>query len=224
MKEMREICALFGEMNKFLTALRKAGFDLGLIQEIINSKDNELAIKMYKAIVQPIIQPPSHGVIFDFFVDYTRTVEEMVVAGKFDSANRNVNSLHFPIPANKKGKKEKISTKLLNFGRQLSIDDAAERIRKVVGFRSATVHEILAFAEHNPNLQRKFTILALGSVWTSGLEDNMVILSNYDPQPTYQHTVYPSSSSSKRGLGFMDFNGYASENCCFLLVKDQPED
>ncbi len=48
---MNEMCAFIGKTHEFLLALEKAGFTDELIQEIINSKDNELAIKMYAAVM-----------------------------------------------------------------------------------------------------------------------------------------------------------------------------
>jgi len=202
---MKEMCASIGKMHEFLLALKRAGFDTELIQEIINSKNNELAKKMFIAVMpHPVVHPSGNGVIYDFFVDYTRTVEEMVKAGNYNSVHGAICSDHFPIPPEKLYKREKIKTKLFHFQRQISIDLAAEKIERE-GYRPASAHEALAFAEHNPDLQKQFSILAIGSPWLHGvLESYFIALTGRD---------------SYRGLVLLSFDGGASEFCRFLAVS-----
>jgi len=171
------MCALIGKMHEFLLALKKAGFTDKLIQRVINSENNEMATKMFAAIAPYVVEfkPAKIEVISDFTVDYARTVEEMVAAGKYDSASDEITSFHYPIPGDKIGKKEDISTRLFNLSsiehkeyKVILREDAIEAMHKE-GFRPATAHEIMAFGEKNPELQRQFQIYALGSCWKDGL-------------------------------------------------------
>ncbi|HEY5587980.1 MAG TPA: hypothetical protein VIK86_03385 [Candidatus Paceibacterota bacterium] len=100
---------------------------------------------------------------FSFVVDYNRSVEEMVRAGKYDWLDTNVID-RYPIPKNKIGQSESISTELLNFNRLMYYEEAIEEIAKK-GYRSATAHEILVFGEKNLELQEESPIISLESVW-----------------------------------------------------------
>ena len=173
---MNEICAFIGKMHEFLLALKKAGFTDELIQEIINSKNNEMATKMFTAIMfNQTVKPADNGVILDFAVDYTRTVAEMVAAGKYDWSNDDITSDHYPIPKDKAGKSEGINTKVFHFNRLISSKDAIKEMEKE-GYRPATAHEIMAFGEKNPEMQRQFPIVALGSTWQNDILDRYVLV------------------------------------------------
>jgi hypothetical protein len=103
-----------------------------------------------------------NGIIFNFTVDYTRSVEEMVKARKYDWLDTNVID-RYPIPKDKIGKLEKISTELLHLDRLVYYEDAIKEIKE--GYRGATAHEIMAFGEINSELQEDFPIIALESMW-----------------------------------------------------------
>ncbi|HEY4476338.1 MAG TPA: hypothetical protein VI954_02465, partial [Candidatus Paceibacterota bacterium] len=53
---------------------------------------------------------------------------------------------------------------LVQFNRYISTDEALRELDKV-GMRPAELHELLAFGEKYPDVQREFPIVALGSVW-----------------------------------------------------------
>jgi len=164
---MKEMCASLGKVHEFLLALKKAGFDSHLIQQIINSKDNQLAEKMLAAVgSRPILQSYGNGIKYTFLVDYNLSVEEMVEMCNFDWASCPSTSDYFPIPENKIGKKEIISCKLINFKEVVDIKESAKKIEKT-GLRPATFHEGLAFARNHPELQKELPILVIGSPWTS---------------------------------------------------------
>ena len=115
------------------------------------------------------------GVLFDFTVDYTRTVAEMVQAGKYDRSSNIITSEHYPIPKNKVGKKENIFAKMFCYNRFMSSKDAIREMKKE-GFRPATAHEAMAFSEKNPDLQRQYPIIALGSIWRDNYSHNILFL------------------------------------------------
>jgi len=201
---MNEMCAFIGKMHEFLLALKKAGFTDELIQEIINSKNNEMAAKMFAAIMlDSAAKSADSEVILDFTVDYTKTVAEMVKAGKYDWSNDDITSDHYPIAKDKSGKKEDISTKVFHFNRLISSKDAIKEMEKE-GYRSATAHEIMAFGEKNPELQRQFPIVSLGSVWQGGIYRYVLVLGEHD---------------SKRRLDLSYWDGDWTDNYRFLGVR-----
>lgn len=101
---------------------------------------------------------------FTFVVDYGRSISESVKAGRYDYANSDVTDEHFTAEEYEKGKKEQ-SFKLYCFdGKETESDWVIAQMDKD-GFRPATVRELLAFGEKNPELQRQFPIIALRQSW-----------------------------------------------------------
>lgn len=97
-------------------------------------------------------------------VDYSKNLKEMIAAGKYDRTNSDITEKHFPLPTELNGKKVESSSKLFHFNRSISSKDAISEMDKV-GYRPATLAELLALGESQPDLQRQFPIIALGSVW-----------------------------------------------------------
>lgn len=98
---------------------------------------------------------------FMILVDETLSVEEAVEAGNFGWSDENIVSKNFPKPAN--GKKSEKEVVLFHFNKSMSSEAAIAEMDKV-GYRPATIWELLGLAVKEPDLQRKFPIIALGSV------------------------------------------------------------
>jgi hypothetical protein len=103
---------------------------------------------------------------FDLIVDYSRTVNKMIAAGKYDGVGHDLDGIkNFSFPSELIGTKSKISSKLFHF------DDKINRKHIIIemnalGFRSATLAEILALGELYPDLQKIFKfIIGLGTIW-----------------------------------------------------------
>lgn len=93
-------------------------------------------------------------------VDYSLSLEQMIAAGKYDWKNDDITAKRFPLKGN--GKVE-LEPKLFYFGRDMSSDNVIAEMDKE-GFRPCTIEELLAIGEQHPELQRKFPLVALGSV------------------------------------------------------------
>ena len=101
------------------------------------------------------------GNIYLLSVDYGRSVEDGVRAGRYDWANSDINSRNFP--TERKGPAE-VEVELVHFNRGISTDEALGELDRM-GYRPAEVHELLAFGEKYPEVQIEFPVVALGSVW-----------------------------------------------------------
>ena len=111
------------------------------------------------------------GNIYHLSVDYGRSVEDGVRAGRYDWANSDdINSRNFP--TKRKGTAE-VEVELVHFNRGISTDEALGELDRM-GYRPAEVHELLAFGEKYPKVQREFPIVALGSVWQDRNGDRSV--------------------------------------------------
>lgn len=135
--------------------LEKGGSDVHL-ERILKEK------KLRSGLADLIIgttatQPPS----FSITVDYAMSLEEMVKAGRYDWFDNDVNAEHFPISGQSKASDDLI---LIHFNRPISSEDVLKELDRQ-GFRVAILPELLAFGATYPDEQRKYPIVALGSVW-----------------------------------------------------------
>lgn len=106
------------------------------------------------------------GNTFLLSVDYGRSIEEGVKAGRYDWANSDITSKNF-LTNKLKGTVE-VAVELIHLNRVVSTSEALRELDKA-GYRPAELHELLAFGEKYPELQRKFPVVALGSVWQDRL-------------------------------------------------------
>lgn len=95
-----------------------------------------------------------------FAVDFGKTLEEMIAAGRYDWRNEDITAARFPIIGTGM---VTVDAKLFHFGKDMS-SDAVERELKAAGYRAATIAELLAFGATFPEVQRQFPVVALGSV------------------------------------------------------------
>ena len=95
-----------------------------------------------------------------FFVDYGMTLEQMITAGNYDWFIDDITAKRFPLTGTGKVAFE---PKLFHFDRSISSEDAIKEMEKD-GFRAAKIEELLAYGAILPEEQRKYPIIALGSV------------------------------------------------------------
>ncbi len=100
---------------------------------------------------------------FPLKVNYDLSVESLVAHGKYDWKNDNITSKNFP--TTRKGTAE-LDIILVHLDRDVSTEEAIKELDKL-GLRPAELQELLAFGAKYPDEQRKYPIVALGSVWRS---------------------------------------------------------
>ena len=102
---------------------------------------------------------------FTILVDETKSVEEAVEAWKFDWTNTDITSENFPQP--KDGKKLEKEVTLFHFKEKISSEGAIRKMDEA-GYKPGTIWDLLGLALKEPNLQKEFPIVALGSVGGKG--------------------------------------------------------
>ena len=108
--------------------------------------------------------------VYKVVVDYYNlSLAQMIEAGKYYWVNDDITAEHFPV----KGESKQVEITLLHFDRYISSDEAVKEIDKM-GYRPATLPELLALGASQPELQRQFPIVALGSVWQGRYGDRYV--------------------------------------------------
>jgi len=123
------------------------------------TQNGESLARVLREALMPDGKPASNT--YPLSVDYGRSVEKGVKAGRYDWANSDITSRNFP--TERKGTAE-VVVELIHFNRNISTDEALRELDKA-GMRPAELHELLAFGKKYPEVQREFPIVALGSVW-----------------------------------------------------------
>lgn len=120
--------------------------------------------KVLAAFVPPVKEAEAKKPVVTSFgavvVGYDQTLDQMIAAGRYDWKNGDITAKNFPVVGN--GNREFVP-EVVHFDRNISSDDAEKELDKL-GFRAATDEELLAFGAIFPEVQRKFPIVALGSV------------------------------------------------------------
>lgn len=116
---------------------------------------------LQKALV-PQAQEAKEG-ISPTKVNYDLSVESLVAQGKYDWKNADINSKHFQTI--RKGEAT-LNLELVHLNQVLTSEEVLKELDKR-GLRSAELHELLSFGAQYPEEQRKYPIVALGSVWQS---------------------------------------------------------
>lgn len=101
--------------------------------------------------------------VYSLPVNYGMSVEDAVKLGRYYWANPDITSRNFP--TKRTGTAEiVIVVEFIHFDRMLSTAEALRELDRM-GYRPAELHELLAFGEKYPDVQCKFPIVALGSIW-----------------------------------------------------------
>lgn len=143
-----------------------------------------------------------------FVVDYDRSLNDSIAAGHYDWVNEKITEENFPVEADEQGKKEKTFT-LYQVGVDVDFDIVISRM-EAEGKRPASVRELLAFGEANPELQRIFPIIALKSIWACK--------SMWAGRDGHRSVAYLDGGAVRRGLDLGDYDSGWLEDCRFLVV------
>jgi len=130
---------------------------LGLPEDTIKSLTDEFASNLLKAaqIVRNVLA---------VFVDYSLSLPQMIAAGKYDWVNPDITEKNFPVPENYVLGSD---PKIFHFSRNVSSEDVVKEMDKE-GYEPAMIWDLLDFGAKNPEEQRKFPIVGLGSVGEVG--------------------------------------------------------
>jgi Tfp pilus assembly protein PilZ len=141
-------------------------------------------------------------------VDYAETLEQMIAAGRYDWVNSDITATRFPIVGS--GVK-KFEFKLDHPNRNISSKDEVRRVLKIdtaKPWMPAKIEHQLSFGKQFPEEQRKYPIVALGSV---------VKLSGHRRVPGLW------GNDAGRGLDLFWWEGDWRGRCRFLLVREVSE-
>lgn len=135
---------------------------LGILLDLaikLGGKDGSFWYQRLVAVSKVMME--SAGEVFNtIIVASGLALTERISLGSYDWVNGDINEKRFPHDATTIGEWE---WKLVHLNRDISSDDAKLAV-EVDGFTCAKVEHLLAFGEAFPEEQRKYPIVALGSV------------------------------------------------------------
>lgn len=137
--------------------------------------------------------------VLDILTVDNRSLDELIAAGHYDWTNDSITPSKFSITGDVGG----YEYKLFHFDRNISSEDAVREIEKT-GWQIANIEHLLVFGEKNPEEQREYPIVALGSVAT------------FVGNRGVPHLV---RGVSKRGLDLRWWRGSWDSFCRFLAVR-----
>ena len=98
--------------------------------------------------------------VLKIVMDYTMNFADMIKAGEYNWTNDNITEKRFKVVG--EGKKS-VVVELIHFNRVMDSDKVEKKFEKA-GLRAGTIEELLAFGATFSETQRRFPIVALGSV------------------------------------------------------------
>lgn len=185
-----------GLVQGLLKEVQKLGGGDEDLRKLVTPEGETLLAKFAQMVVGVVRQT------FKVVVDYGRSLSEMVKAGRYDWVNENIISENFPGAGHGKAEREIV---LFHFNRAISSDDAIKGMESA-GYRPAVVEELLALGEVQPELQRHFPIVALGSVWQ-------------DPRGN-RSVPYLGRFGAERSLDLFCFDDDWDGSCRFAAVRN----
>jgi hypothetical protein len=144
------------------TAILSSGILADVFDSDANLSDRE-AVR--QALKLGALLPESIILVVDYGTEKKlRTLEEMIVAGRYDWKNNDITAKRFQITG--VGQLE-FEGKLFRFNRDISSDNAERLIKAddpVNPWNLGKIEHLLSFGEKFPEEQRKYPIVGLGSV------------------------------------------------------------
>ena len=138
--------------------------DESLVNKLITLFEGLTSYQIDDAVIEAKKRLGDEPAAYPISVDYERSVEAGVEAGHYEYVSPNIKSYNFPT---KRTGTTEVVVELIHFKFGLSSNQVLRELDKM-GYRPVDLHELLAFGEKYPKVQRKFPIAALGSIYRYG--------------------------------------------------------
>lgn len=151
--------------------MKYGNLNLGQIEALVNKLGGmESVERVLRDEVIIRLTPTLNEKEYTVVVDYTMSFTDMITAGRYDCKNDDITSEHFPIAGS-----GKVDTKLhlVHLNREATTKEV-EAYLNTIGLQPAKIEHLLALGEKYPNLQREYSIIALGTVWVNRDGDHHV--------------------------------------------------
>ena len=145
-------------LQSLLEKVKKRGYSDEEILQVANAQGDSLLDKFADVMVAAARKPHD---TFPVTVNYDLPVEEAIAAGNYQAVNADINAKNFPSARSGQAALEIV---LVRFENRMNSEDVLQELDKE-GLRAAELPEFLAFGAKYPDVQRRFSVAGLGSVW-----------------------------------------------------------
>lgn len=142
--------------------------------------------------------------VYPVVIDYGKSVAEMIVAGRYDWKNDDINDTNFKVCGGTGV--VTVALELVHLNKVVNSEDVLRHLEEN-GMRPANLAELLVFGATFPEIQREFPVICLdkASSWV-------------DPHG-YRYVPYLLRGGSGRELYLYWFDDDWYEHCRFLAVR-----
>jgi hypothetical protein len=145
-------------LQSLLEKVRKRGYSDDEILRVATAQGDSLLDKFADVMAEAARKPRD---TFPVTVNYDLSVEEAIQAGNYQAVHSDINARNFPSTRSGQAAMEVV---LVRFENRMRSEDVLREFDKE-GLRAAELPEFLAFGAKYPDVQRKFSVAGLGSVW-----------------------------------------------------------
>ncbi len=141
---------------------------------------------------------------YQFLVDYTLSLQQLIASGNYRSVGEEVNEKNFPKACEGKAY---LNAELMYFKGGVSFDYILAEMKKI-DCRPATLWEIATFGAKYPELQRTLQIVTIGSYLTMFMGNIILVPSLH------------KDSDGGPGLFMNDYGYVGGSHCRFLAIRN----
>ena len=145
-------------LQSLIEKVRKRGYSDDEILRVADTQGDKLLDKFADIMADAARKPRD---TFPVTVNYDLSLEEAIAAGNYQAVHQDINARNFPSTRNGQAA---LNIVLVRFEHRMRSEDVLQELEKE-GLRAAELPEFLAFGAKYPDVQRKFSIAGLGSVW-----------------------------------------------------------
>jgi hypothetical protein len=145
-------------LQTLLEKVKQRGYSEDEILRVATDQGDQLLDKFADVIAQAARKPRE---AFPVTVNYDLSLEEAIAAGDYQAVNAEISARNFSWKRTGKADAEIV---LVRFDQRMTSENVIRGLDEE-GLRAAELPELLAFGASYPEVQRKFSVVGLGSVW-----------------------------------------------------------
>jgi hypothetical protein len=145
-------------LQTLLEKVKQRGYSEDEILRVAADQGDQLLDKFADVIAQAARKPRE---AFPVAVNYDLSLEEAIAAGDYQAVNADISAKNFSWTRTGKADVEIV---LVRFDQRMTSENVIRELDEE-GLRAAELPELLAFGAGYPEVQRKFSVVGLGSVW-----------------------------------------------------------
>jgi hypothetical protein len=145
-------------LQSLIEKVKKRGYTEDDILRVAADQGDKLLEKFADVMSEAARKPREH---FPAVVNYDLSVNDAIAAGDYQAVNDSITSGNFPLVRH--GQAE-LEINLVRFDQRMTSEDVPRELDKE-GLRAVELPELLAFGATHPDVQRRFSVVGLGSVW-----------------------------------------------------------